>query len=379
MSGAAGSALYAGIVTHRRLRPRRHRLRYRVFSLLLDLDEIPAVCARLRLLSHRRFNLFGFDERDHADGSGGSLRDWVEGHLADAGIDLDGGPIRLLAMPRVLGYGFNPISVWFCYRRDGRLAALLHEVHNTFGERHSYLIPVAAADEPASIGQSCDKAFHVSPFMAMDMRYDFRVHAPDERLSLIVRGCDDGGPAIVAALAATRVELTDAALLRAFCRTPLLTLKVIGGIHWEALRLWIKGVRLHRRPAAPAHAVSIAMAAHSGTIWELADPARPEVARATCAGPIGAGPIGASPTGASPTGASPTGAGPTGARANGPGPTGARAISTGPTGTRPTGARPTDAHPTGAHPTGAGPTIANPSGTCDWRIEDSDRSMKEDE
>ncbi|MSP03059.1 MAG: DUF1365 family protein, partial [Acetobacteraceae bacterium] len=99
------SALYEGTVAHRRTRPKAHRLRYRVFSLLLDLDEIPALCARLRLLSHRRFNLFSFDERDHADGSGSSLRDWAESHLARAGIDLEGGPIRLLAMPRVLGYG----------------------------------------------------------------------------------------------------------------------------------------------------------------------------------------------------------------------------------------------------------------------------------
>ncbi len=132
-----GSALYEGTVAHRRLRPRRHRLRYRVFSLLLDIDEVPALCAGLRLLSHRRFNLFNFDERDHGDGTGGSLREWVETHLAEAGIDLEVGTIRLLAMPRVLGYGFNPISVWFCYHRSGRLAALLHEVHNTFGERHT--------------------------------------------------------------------------------------------------------------------------------------------------------------------------------------------------------------------------------------------------
>lgn len=251
------SALYSGTVAHRRLRPKPHRLRYRVFSLLLDIDEIPALCARLRLLSHRRFNLFSFDERDHADGSGASLRVWAESHLARAGIDLAGGPIRLLAMPRVLGYGFNPISVWFCYRHDGGLAALLHEVHNTFGERHSYLIPVATGDDPAAIAQSCPKTLHVSPFMPMDMRYDFRVHAPDERLSLAIRGSDADGPLIVAALTARRQALTDAALVRAFLRTPLLTLKVIGGIHWEAVRLWIKGLRLQPRPSAPPCPVSI--------------------------------------------------------------------------------------------------------------------------
>jgi DUF1365 family protein len=251
------SALYAGTVAHRRLRPKPHRLRYRVFSLLLDLDEIPALSRRLRLFSHRRFNLFSFHERDHGDGSGGSSREWAEANLARAGIDIEGGPIRLLAMPRVLGYGFNPISVWFCHRRDGSLAALLHEVHNTFGERHTYLIPVTQAGARDAIIQHCAKDFHVSPFMAMDMRYDFRVHPPGKRFSLAIQGGDANGPLIVASFAAKRHELTDAALLRAFCVTPLLTLKVIGGIHWEALRLWIKGVRLQPHPPAPRTAISI--------------------------------------------------------------------------------------------------------------------------
>lgn len=255
MSGA--SAFYVGAVTHRRLRPRPHRLRYRVFSLLLDLDEIPALHARLRLFSHKRFNLFGFDERDHADGTGAPLREWVERHLADAGIDLQGGPIRLLAMPRVLGYGFNPLSVYFCHHCDGRLLALLHQVHNTFGERHTYLIPVATPEAASDIRQDCAKTFHVSPFMAMDMRYEFRVRAPDAKLNIVIRGTDADGPIIVAAMAAERRELTDAALLGAFLRTPLLTLKVILGIHWEALRLWRKGLRLHGKPPPPTEAVSI--------------------------------------------------------------------------------------------------------------------------
>lgn len=251
------SAIYAGTVVHRRLRPKRHRLRYRVFSLLLDVDDIPALCGRLRLMSHRRFNLFSFDERDHADGTGTSLRDWAERHLTRAGIDIDGGPIRLLAMPRVFGYGFNPISVWFCYHRSGGLAALLHELHNTFGERHTYPIPVAPDDDPENINQTCAKTLHVSPFMGTDMRYDFRVHAPDDRLCLAIRGSDAQGTLIVAVLAARRRDLSDAALLRVFLGTPLLTLKVIAAIHWEAAWLWIKGLRLHPRPAAPDSSVSI--------------------------------------------------------------------------------------------------------------------------
>ncbi len=254
---AAGPAIYAGTVSHLRLRPKRHRLRYRVFSLLLDIDDIPALAARLRLFSHRRFNLFSFREADHADGTGTSLRAWAETHLARAGIDTAGGPIRLLAMPRVLGYGFNPISVWFCHHRSGALAAILHEVHNTFGGRHTYLIPVAPDADPTAIHQSCAKTLHVSPFMGMDMRYDFRVHVPDERVSLAIRGGDKDGPLIVAAMAARRHELTDAALLRVFLTTPLLTLKVVAGIHWEGARLWFKGLRFHPSPEPPKHAVSI--------------------------------------------------------------------------------------------------------------------------
>jgi DUF1365 family protein len=269
MTGEVVSGLYAGTVTHVRSRPKRHRLSYRIFMLLLDLDEIPGLCARLRLMSHRRFNLFSFHERDHADGSGAPLRAWVERHLLRAGIDLQGGAIRLLAMPRVLGYGFNPISVYFCHHRDGRLLALLHEVHNTFGERHSYLIPVKPGD--GVISQSCAKEFHVSPFMAMGMSYDFLVHPPDETFRLSIRSGDAAGPMIFASFDATRRDLTrrdltDRALSWAFVSMPLVTLKVIGGIHWEALRLWRKGLRLHPKPAAPADPVSIVALATPATI-----------------------------------------------------------------------------------------------------------------
>jgi len=258
------SALYAGTVIHVRSRPKRHRLRYRIFMLLLDLDEIPELCGRLRLLSHRRFNLFSFHERDHADGSGAPLRGWVETHLARAGLDLQGGAIRLLAMPRVLGYGFNPISVYFCYHRDGRLLALLHEVHNTFGERHAYLIPVEPGD--GAISQHCAKAFHVSPFMAMGMSYDFLVHPPGEKFRLSIRGSDAAGPMIFTSFAATRRDPTDRTLSWAFITMPLVTLKVIGGIHWEALRLWRKGLRPHPKPAAPADPVSIVALAKPAAI-----------------------------------------------------------------------------------------------------------------
>jgi DUF1365 family protein len=249
------STVYVGSVLHRRLRPRPHRLRYRVFWLLLDLDEIDRLPRDLRLFSHNRFNAVGFHDRDHGDGSGTPLRAQVERHLTAAGITLNGGAIQLLCMPRIFGYGFNPLSVYFCYYLDGPLAAVLYEVHNTFGERHTYLIPVER-DAGAVVDQSCDKAFYVSPFMDMDMAYAFRVSAPDQKVTVAIRAADKEGPLLVAALSGHRVALTDAALLRLLATHPLLTLKVIGAIHWHALQMLLKGYRPRPRPNPPAAPVT---------------------------------------------------------------------------------------------------------------------------
>ena len=134
------SAIYAGLVTHLRLRPRRHALRYRLFQLLIDLDDLPKLDRHLRLFSRGRFNLISFHDKDHGDGRG-DLRAYVEGVLKDAAIPFDGGAIRILCLPRVLGYVFNPISLYFCHARSGALRAILYEVNNTFGQRHSYLFP----------------------------------------------------------------------------------------------------------------------------------------------------------------------------------------------------------------------------------------------
>lgn len=224
--------------------------------LLLDLDEIDALAARTRTFSRNRFNLLSFYDRDHGDGSGAPLRGQIERHLRDAGLGEASARIRLLTMPRVLGYVFNPISVYFCHRSDGTLGAILYEVSNTFGDRHGYLIPVAADDGPP-IRQSCAKRLYVSPFMAMDMRYDFRIVPPGERLTLAIAEHDPEGLLLTASFTARREAFADGVLLRAFASHPLLTLKVVGGIHWEALRLWIKGVPLTERPPAPDRAVTL--------------------------------------------------------------------------------------------------------------------------
>ena len=249
------SGLYPGLVVHQRLRPRRHRLRYRIFQVLLDLDELEGLDRRLRLFAHNRPALVGFHDRDHGPGDGQPLRPYLEAQLSRAGIDLDGGAIRLLCMPRVLGQVFNPLSLYFCHHRSGRLEAILYEVNNTFGERHSYLIPVEGAGEV--VRQACDKGFYVSPFQEMAMRYKFTVRPPTDDLFVGIDSSDSEGPMLHATFTARRSELSDRAILKAFLGAPLLMLKVLAGIHVEALRTWLKGGRFHARPPAPTESVTV--------------------------------------------------------------------------------------------------------------------------
>lgn len=255
----ATSALYLGEVVHQRLKPRRHRLTYRVFSLLVDLDELPGLDRRLRFFSYNRLNLFSFLDSDHGPGAASPLRPWVEHHLAAAGIRLDGGPIQILCYPRLLGYVFNPLTVYFCHRRGGALAAILYEVNNTFGGRHTYVLP-AARDRGGHVTQECSKVFYVSPFNAVAGRYRFRVDPPEQHVSVVINHSDAEGPLLYAAFKGRRAALSDRALLATFVRYPLMTLKVIAGIHWEAFRLWRKGLRLVDQPEPPGEAVTIVTA-----------------------------------------------------------------------------------------------------------------------
>lgn len=255
------SGIYQGTVMHRRLRPKPHALRYRVFSLLIDLDELPVLDGCFRLFSRNRFNLFSFHDRDHGDGEIGSLRARIDRQLLEVGIDLGGGRIKLLCYPRILGFVFNPLSVLYCHAETGALVAVIYEVNNTFGERHSYLVrteggPIAGGPG-AVVRQSCAKRFYVSPFNDVSGRYDFRLVLPAETVAVAVDQHDSTGLALQAAFIGRRREFSDSALLAAFIRYPLMTLKVVAGIHWEALRLWLKGNPLYKRPAAPKNSVSI--------------------------------------------------------------------------------------------------------------------------
>lgn len=271
MTAPLASALFPGHVTHARFKPKPHKLAYQIYSLLLDLDELDVLDKKLRLFSVDRFNLFSFHRKDRGDESGAALRPQIEKAMQAAGVPVDSGPIRLLTMPRLLGWAFNPLSVFFCYGKDASLKAILWEVDNTFGQRHSYMIPVEPNGE-AEVVQRCEKAFYVSPFMDMDLRYVFRVAPPGDKLKIVIDTFDGEGPVLTARHLARRVELTDAALLKAFFAIPFLTLKVVGGIHWEALKIWLKGVRLRKRPLPPSSPVSFIHPSSSQTEARIHDP-----------------------------------------------------------------------------------------------------------
>ena len=217
------------------------------------LTNFPPSRQRLRLFSLDRFNLFSLRAADHGPDDGSSLRAWAERLLADTGVDLEGGRIELLSFPRVLGYVFNPISVWYCYGPDDRLRAVLHEVRNTFGDKHTYVVPI----HPNRLRHGFDKQLHVSPFMDVDGTYEFTINAPGDRIAVGINQQDAEGPLFRAGLSLSRRSLTDRNLLRVFFTHPLVTLKAITAIHWEALKLWRKGARYRPRPLPAAQPVSV--------------------------------------------------------------------------------------------------------------------------
>lgn len=244
------AALYFGEVMHARLKPKGHRFSYRVMSLLVDLDRLDEADLMSPLFAVNRTGLYSFYEKDHGLRDGSSLRDYAQRCAAGHGIDLSGGRVLLLCYPRLLGFAFNPLSVYFCYRADGSLALVIYEVRNTFGEIHAYALPVGPGEiSAAGLRQQQDKLFYVSPFVGMAMRYHFRISPPGACVKLRILETDDDGPLLAATFSGRRRALTSAPLLRSFFTLPLVTFKIVAAIHWEALRLWLKGIRLMPRPA----------------------------------------------------------------------------------------------------------------------------------
>ena len=249
----ASLTIYRGPVMHARMKPVTHRFTYDVFSTLIDLDRLADVHQLSPLFSVGRFNLLSFSPKDHGPRDGSDLRTYIDGILEQAGIDMAGGRVFLLCYPRVLGFTFNPLSVYYCYDARDDMAALVYEVSNTFGEAHTYVAPIREGEaKGGGVRQERDKIFYVSPFLDMSMRYHFRLQPPADTLKLRILETDAQGPILAATFNGQREEATTTTLLANFLRIPLLTFKVVAAIHWEALRLYIKGLRIRPRPVPPA-------------------------------------------------------------------------------------------------------------------------------
>ena len=234
------SCLYVGEVVHRRLAPLRHELRYKVYNLFVDVDALPNL--GLRLLSYNRFNLFGVRDRDFGDGT--NIKDYIWALVKRAPRGDNIKRIFMFCYPNLLGRVFNPLTTYYCFDENENLGLMVYEVSNTFGERHSYVVPVDDTNQ-----QSTPKQFYVSPFNKVEGHYDFTIATPGDELKLGIRLTDSNGPCLNAWFTGQKQELTDGALLRSFFSLPLLPFKIIGGIHWEALKLLLKGMKLQTRPS----------------------------------------------------------------------------------------------------------------------------------
>lgn len=237
------SALYRGHVTHRRRARLKHGFRYPLFMLLLDLDELGALDRSLRLFSYNRAGVCSYWDRDHLRNFGGVTRARLGSFFESMGERLPDGPVLLLTHARILGYGFNPVSFFYCFDDQSKLRFVVAEVNNTFGDTHPYLLVADGTDR-----WKTKKLLHVSPFFDMAGSYDWRLPRPG---ALLEASCDlrhGGALSLSARLRLSRTPLSDPNLAFLLLRLPFMTLRVIFAIHWQALKLWLKGAPFHRAP-----------------------------------------------------------------------------------------------------------------------------------
>lgn len=240
------SCLYVGQVAHARKKPMEYRFAYRTFSIKVDLDCIEQESQQLRWLSLNRFNLLSLNYKDHGARDGTPWRQWLDGFLAQYGIAR---PARaeLICYPRVLGYSFNPLSMWYAYDKDNQLIAIIGEVSNTFGQWHHYVLKLVGG-AAKTIEAQAQKVFHVSPFIEMEACYHFRFGVPSDKVFTSILETRDGVEFFSASEAGRSVQLTDRQLIKQVGFAPLSMLKVIALIHWWALKILIKGGTFHRTP-----------------------------------------------------------------------------------------------------------------------------------
>ena len=239
------SFIYSGNVVHKRFKPKEHFFKYKVFSLFIDLSEIKEIEKKISFFSYNKFNLISFFDKDHGDRNGTSLVEWVKNNLKKSGLYTREIKIKLLCYPRIFGYVFNPLSIFFVYNSKSSLIAILYEVKNTYGEQHTYVFKTNPNEK--TIQNSCEKKFYVSPFMDLSSKYYFKILDPQNKLSVVIDQRDKEGKLLFASQDGIRSELSSKNLILSYIKHPLMTFKIISAIHFEALRLWMKGIKLIKK------------------------------------------------------------------------------------------------------------------------------------
>ena len=239
------SSIYNGTVIHKRFKPKTHYFKYSVFSLLIDLSELETLDKKIKFFSFNKFNLISFFEKDHGSRDGSSLIKWVKKNLYENNIQYNNITIKLLCYPRIFGYVFNPLSVFFIYDNNEKLISILYEVKNTFGEQHTYIFKVE--NDSKLFQHNCAKKFHVSPFIEMNCNYFFRILKPGEKISIKIDQYQINEKILYASQDGSRANLNSKELLKSYLKHPLMTFKIISAIHYEAFKLWTKGVRFIKK------------------------------------------------------------------------------------------------------------------------------------
>jgi len=235
------SCIYSGFVTHERFKPKRHFFSYKTFSLLIDLDELEDIGKKIKFFSYNKFNILSFHNIDHGNRDGSSLIKWVKSTLKKSKININIKKIKLLCYPRFFGYVFNPLSIFYCYDKNLNLKVIFYEVKNTFNEQHTYIF--RCLDSSNLILHKCNKKFYVSPFIEMETFYNFRLLKPEKKINVLIKQSDEKGLLLIARQVGEKLDLTSKNLFFEFVKHPLMSIKVISAIHFEAFRLWFKGIK----------------------------------------------------------------------------------------------------------------------------------------
>ena len=249
------SSIYIGTVIHKRFKPKVHFFKYRVFSLLIDLSELEILDKKIKFFSFNKFNLISFFEKDHGNRDGSSLINWVHEHLKKNNIKTEDIKIKLLCYPRILGYVFNPLSVFYIYDLNEQLISILYEVKNTYGEQHTYIFK--NTNNENLLQHNCSKKFYVSPFLEMNCNYFFKILKPADKISVIIDQYDQYGKILYVSQDGKRVDFSSKEIIRVYLAHPIMTFKIIVAIHYEAFKLWAKGIKIVKKKIKIYNSVSI--------------------------------------------------------------------------------------------------------------------------